>query len=73
MFSRCILALSCLLVHSLSEDKYGLAQKELPKTLEGMVQFASAVEMLVKTHQDKPEVLQAHVQPVLMRTWLLVL
>lgn len=35
-----------------------------------MVQFASAVEMLVKSHQDKPEVLQAHVQPVLMRTFL---
>lgn len=57
--------LSALLCHSLQEDTYGLAQKELPKTLEGLVQFSSALESLIKMHQDKHEVLQQHVQPVL--------
>lgn len=63
-------ALSAFLTHSLQEDTYGLAQKELSSTLDGLVSFSAALENLIKMHQDKHDALQMHVQPVLLRQLL---
>ena len=63
-------ALADLLCHSLLEDKYGLAQKELPRVLEAFVLYLGVLEQLVgELGQDESDAMQQtlhhEVQPLL--------